>query len=160
MEVPELDHGGSDPTAWVRPLSLLRIERKIQSLGFKCEIDMETASVDGVWNGVPVSFVYDPGNEDWLRVRSRWHLPDEYMVLDAERAEQAAMEAANEWNRQYLQPTAYGAARQSGVSVDLDFVAFVRHGMSERQLGEVIDRALQTTLQANSTLPVLLPPPW
>lgn len=141
----------------VRPLSLVRIKEALTILGYRSALVEEKHAVEGMWNQLRVSFIYAPNNH-WLRVRTRWNPPPDLKLKIDRQTEMMLMEAANEWNRQYLQPTAFAVRSKTGLAIDFDYLYFVRPGITTRQLLAALDRSLHTSLQAQTTVGKLLPP--
>ena len=135
--------------------SMDQLDRVLKFLGYRCWYDPDERLIGGLWN--EVEFYFDLSEcSAWLGISSNWDAgpnaspggPDD---LDLQ-------ELSNEWNRRFLQPTAYPAAAGGVCSaITLHYTAFVGAGISDAQLKECVHRALDVSLQAHAQLVTLLP---
>lgn len=155
-EEPErLPEGRSALALRVRfPFSMSQLNRVLRSQGYRCEFDVQEQLIRGLWNDVAFYFNLSECKQ-WLGISSNWDLASRY---DSEMSDVSLQELCNEWNRRYLQPTAYPSAASSRCrSVTLHYSAFVGAGISDAQLDECVHRALDVSLQGHSQLGYVFP---
>ncbi|WP_350257588.1 YbjN domain-containing protein [Scrofimicrobium sp. R131] len=134
----------------VRPLTMARVAELIRAEGYSCEDDGE-GEVRGIWNEVGFRFFLSP-DDTWLGISTVWEAPDDFPVG----MHSALQEASNDWNRQFLQPTAYPSTDED--KIVFFYSVFVDAGLSDQQFSQMLDRALDVNLQAHRTIASLLPP--
>lgn len=139
------------------PFTMPRLVDVIEGRGYHCGYDEEDNIVGGTWNDVAFRFILSEA-EVWLRASSAWNPPAEVLDLDSSRTIMVLQETANEWNRQYLQPTAYPSEGDEGWQIIFDQAIYVEKGMTDEQIGAALDRTLDVSLQAQDTVGNLLPP--
>lgn len=141
----------------MRPFNLERVKDSFDSKGYHYSRDDEEESLSGTWN--EVLFRFSSSEEDqWLMVQTRWLAPDELENAEDEIAGMTLQNTANEWNRQFLQPTAYPFPTDDGWVVQLDMAVFFDAPCSDLQIDAALDRAIEVHLQAHEKLPQMLSP--
>lgn len=154
---PEI--GGTEDL--VTLVNLPMIKNCMEQLGYRvgetADAEGIADGVEGVWNNVKISFNLGDGNV-WLAMVSHWDPPTEVNSLTSNEQVLLLQEAANDWNRQYLQPVASPHRGNGKVSIRLDYVVYISAGISKRQLRKHVMRGIGVILQAHETLPKLFPP--
>lgn len=145
---------GQDFSEVVAPFSVPRLESVIARDGYSCYRDPDAGVVVGTWNDVEFRFL-SREERPWLRIVSAWDAP---ALGGPERSFMALQDASNEWNRMYLQPTAYPDQSGGRWHILFEQILFVDEGVSDRQIHLMLDRALNVGLQAHDEIPNLLPP--
>lgn len=138
----------------VAPFTVERLQSVIARDGYTSSRDDTDGMVVGTWNDVQFRFL-SREERPWLRIVSAWEAP---ALGGPERSFMALQDASNEWNRMYLQPTAYPDQSAGRWRILFEQILFVDEGVSDKQLHLMLDRALNVGLQAHDEIPNLLPP--
>jgi len=141
----------------MKPFDIHRVENYFDKSGYHYSSDEETGALHGSWNDIPFRFASLEENQ-WLMVQTRWEVPDEVRILDSSRAVLVIQDAANEWNRQYLQPTGYPISVDGTWLIQLDMAVFFATPCTDEQVHLAIDRALEVHLQAHEVMGGLFSP--
>lgn len=160
------------------PVTLKRLVDIFEKMEYTVQLNNDGDSIAGAWDSV-VFFFSLSDDSSWLQVRTSSPAPAPYNDLPKEEAVALLQDAANAWNQEYYQPSAFpdltardwpcrvnDASRQFPEGVDggeewryiFDFAAFVAPGMTDDQLRETLDRCLAVHLQANKTIGDFTPP--
>lgn len=151
------DAGDPENAERVRPLSpdrLLRVVAEVTETEPSSDTD---GSVTVRWRGLGFRFCLSPA-ANWLGVSSVWDPPKTVSDLPPGGAVSALQEAANEWNRLYLQPTAYPARFGQAWKLVFHYSHFVGSGVTDAQITAAARRCGDVNFQARDTIVSLLPP--
>lgn len=132
------------------PLSRRRVAAYLTRRGYRFLID-DDGDLTGTWDGSRFWFLLLGDHGEIVQVRGRWHRT----LPITQRS--AVLLAANDWNRERIWPKVYvreedgELALYSEVSVDLE------HGVTDRQLAQLLGCGLGTGVQMFTALDALLP---
>lgn len=148
---------GSAPAA--TRFSIERLATLIETSGFSCQIEDVGTGIDALWNNLPFRFCLSESDR-WLGISTVWEAPSFLSQQTNARVRNVLQVAANEWNRHYLQPTAYPAQSGGKWTIVFHLSIFVGAGVSDAQMKTSLYRALDVNFQARETIVTLLPPAY
>lgn len=122
------------------PLSQDRIEAYLRSEGYQVSRDSD-GDVTGVWNGHHFWFIVLGQSDEVLQVRGRaaHTVPVEHRG--------ALLLGVNDWNRDRVWPKAYLREEEAGLAVYGEMSVDLEHGVTDDQLGRLLDCGLATSVQ-------------
>lgn len=139
----------------IEAFTLERVGAYFDQVGYHWAYDEE--ALVGSWNEIYFRFSAAEDSQ-WLLIQTKWEAPEEVGHIDPKQARSLLQNASNEWNRQYLQPTAHPVNDADVWKVFLDLAVFFGEPCTDKQIEVAIDRAIDVHLQAHETLPNLLAP--
>lgn len=138
-------HEGDTPGPTFRParptpLTQDRIEAYLRSEGYDVGRDAD-GDVTGVWNSHHFWFIVLGDHDEVLQVRGRASrtVPLEHRA--------ALLLGVNDWNRDRVWPKAYLREEESGLAIYGEMSVDLEHGVTDEQLGRLLDCGLATSVQ-------------
>lgn len=123
------------------PVSRERVEAYLKSKGWHYFVDSD-GDLGGNWDGHQFYFLFYGEQKEIFQVRGHWkrQLPDV--------AEVAATTVANAWNRDKIFPKVYVRVHNGETHVYGEQSVDLEYGVADDQLGQLVDCAINTTIQA------------
>ena len=145
---------GSSPYPDVpSPLTIARIVAWFEGNQFSYFVDND-GDIGGLWRGRLFYFFLFGDESEILQVRGQWN-----REVAIERLEEV-LEACNEWNADRIWPKAYVRVRDNGmVHVIAEVATDLEHGVTDAQLGQLLNCGLSTANLMFDTLDELYPDP-
>jgi len=135
------------------PLTMARIVAWFEANQFSYFVDND-GDVGGLWRGRLFYFFLFGDESEILQVRGQWN-----REVAIERLEEV-LEACNEWNADRIWPKAYVRVRDNGmVHVIAEVATDLEHGVTDAQLGQLLNCGLSTANLMFDTLDGLYPDP-
>ena len=135
------------------PLTIARIVAWFEANQFSYFVDND-GDIGGLWRGRLFYFFLFGDQSEILQVRGQWN-----REVAIERLE-AVLEACNEWNADRIWPKAYVRVRDNGmVHVIAEVATDLEHGVTDAQLGQLLNCGLSTANVMFDTLDGLYPDP-
>lgn len=142
----------------VKPLSVERLVRVVEEVtGVVPSGERLEDAIIVRWNDVSFRFCLSP-EAKWLGVTSTWDPPETFVGIHCRSLGAALQEAANEWNRLYLQPTAYPMNFGASWKIVFHYSYFLGIGVTDAQVRAATRRCGDVNFQARDTIASLLPP--
>ena len=135
------------------PLTIARIVAWFEGNQFSYFVDND-GDIGGLWRGRLFYFFLFGDESEILQVRGQWN-----REVAIERLEEV-LEACNEWNADRIWPKAYVRVRDNGmVHVIAEVATDLEHGVTDAQLGQLLNCGLSTANLMFDTLDELYPDP-
>ncbi|WP_024288747.1 YbjN domain-containing protein [Cellulomonas sp. KRMCY2] len=151
-QAPEQRAGAPDP-AIPSPLTTERLRSWFSRHGYSYFVD-DDGDVGGLWRGRLFHFFLFGEHQEILQVRGQWNR--EFAI---ERLTDV-LEICNEWNAEKIWPKAYVRVRDDGmVHVTCEVATDLEHGVSDAQLGQLLQCGLSAASVFFDTLDQLYPDP-
>ncbi|HMO10283.1 MAG TPA: YbjN domain-containing protein [Actinotalea sp.] len=151
MNEPTPRPPGRSVLAEPAPLTRDRIAAYLHAEGYLTGTDDE-GDIAGVWNGHRFWFIVLGESDEVLQVRGRAST-----VLPVERRN-AALLAVNDWNRDRIWPKAYVREEEDGLALYGEVSVELSSGVTDEQLGRLVDCGLATSIQLFDAMVRAQPP--
>jgi hypothetical protein len=127
-----------------------RVGTFLTQRGYRFRVD-EDGDITGTWEGHRFWFMLLGPEKAVLQVRGRW---DRAITPGARLA---ALQAANDWNRERIWPKVYLREEGEGLAVYAEVSVDLESGATDDQLGQVVSCGLGTGVQLFSSLSATMP---
>lgn len=141
----------------IAPFTMERLVKVIEDNDYSCALDDDKNTVAASWNDLPFRFHLSESS-NWLGISTLWEPPEALTVLEESRVVAALQDAANEWNRHYLQPTGYPMEMDDAWVIVFHQSVFVDEGVNDEQIAMALRISISVNLEARDTIESLLPP--
>ena len=157
MHLPEGFDATSDSDNVVSQFTLGRLAQTMDRHNYEYSYNSEEGWIRAAWGEARITFsLSDDGF--WWRSVSHWRCPDWLQDSSADTQWALLKQAANEWNRNYLEPPAYPVQTGAEWTLELYQSVFIGAGLSDQQASLQLRRTIANQVQAHKTVPSLLPP--